>query len=219
MVEGMKLSLELLHSRFEVLYILANSEVVKNELLANEQIEIKILSDAQFKKISSLETSPGMALVLKMPSVSKNLEEQSESSIYLDGIRDPGNLGTIVRIADWYGMKRIYCSSDTVDVFNPKCLQSSMGSIGRVEVIYADFSSLKAICSLPFLALTLEGSILHKTKLPEKAILVTGSESHGISEGILNQITEKITIERHGLTESLNAAVATAIACDRLINR
>lgn len=215
----MKLSQELLHSRFEVLYILANSENAHDKFLSSAGVEIKIVSDLQFKKISALDTPPGLALVLKMPIYEANLSNQTESCLYLDGIRDPGNLGTIIRIADWFGMSRIYCSPDTVDVYNPKCLQSSMGSIGRVELIYTSFSDFSFICELPFLALTLEGQTLHQTQLPSKAVLITGSESHGISDSILDVVTERITIQSHGSAESLNAAVATAIACDRLMNR
>ncbi len=132
----------------------------------------------------------------------------------LESINDPGNLGAIIRIADWYGIEKILCSSDTVDFYNPKVIAASMGSFLRVQVQYGDLSELLKNTALPVLGAFLDGTNVHKFQFPTEGILVIGSEAHGISPALEKIVTEKITIPRTGKAESLNAAIATAIICD-----
>jgi TrmH family RNA methyltransferase len=133
-------------------------------------------------------------------------------TLLLDAIQDPGNLGTIIRTADWFGIKNMVCGDGCVDCYNPKVIQSTMGSIFRVNMIYRDLSTfLDQWPGIPVLAGSLEGSLLKETKQEKQAFLVIGNESRGISEGILQRATVKVRIPGGGDTESLNASVATGI--------
>jgi TrmH family RNA methyltransferase len=135
-------------------------------------------------------------------------------TLLLDSIRDPGNLGTIIRLSDWFNITNIVCSSDSVDCFNPKVIQATMGSISRVNISYCDLAKYLSLNDLPVYAGTMDGNNIYKEKLPENAIMVVGNEANGISDAILNLTTHKIGIPRFGNnheTESLNVAAATAI--------
>lgn len=136
--------------------------------------------------------------------------------IALDGINDPGNLGTIIRIADWYGVTGIVCSQDTVDQFNPKAITSTMGSFVRVQVHYTDLQKYLKNSKLQVFACVMDGESVYSVKAGEGVLLI-GSESHGIRDDVKELATVKITIPAKGKAESLNAAVATGIVCDRLI--
>lgn len=167
----------------------------------------------ELKKISALKT-PHTSLAVF------NIREQEEInepifSVVLDGIQDPGNLGSIIRLCDWFGVKQLICSKDTVDCFNPKVVQASMGSLARVNVVYTDLENFLAKKNtLPVYGAFMEGENIYKQKLPENAVLVLGNEGNGISPKIEQLITSKIAIPQFGseqLTESLNVATATAI--------
>jgi TrmH family RNA methyltransferase len=142
----------------------------------------------------------------KLPPVIKN-----KISIVLDGIQDPGNLGTIIRIADWFGISQIVCSMDTVELYNPKVIQSTMGSFVRVNVWYDQPEDFLKTLNVPVLGALLNGKSIYETEKLKEGVLVIGNESKGIRENVLKWITDPVTIPRIGGAESLNAAVATGI--------
>lgn len=132
----------------------------------------------------------------------------------LDAIRDPGNLGTIIRLCDWFGIEQIICSVDTVDCYNPKVIQATMGSLSRVSVSYLNINECLQNTKLPVYGTCMDGTSIYSENLPEKGIIIMGNEANGISENIMELISHKITIPRFGKlkeTESLNVATATAI--------
>jgi TrmH family RNA methyltransferase len=145
----------------------------------------------------------------KSPEIKKN-----EVVIVLDEIKDPGNLGTIIRIADWYGIDNIVASKNTVDFYNPKVITATKGSFTRVNMFYTDLNDFLSKTKLPILGAFLNGENIHETKFPVSGILVMGNESNGVSKEIEILITKKITIPAYGKAESLNVAIATAIILD-----
>jgi TrmH family RNA methyltransferase len=135
----------------------------------------------------------------------------------LDEIQDPGNLGTIIRIADWYGIEHVVCSKGCTDVYNPKCINSTMASFLRVKVHYQDINQVAEQTKLPIMVAVLEGQNIHQGNLPKEGILVIGNEGHGVHTSIISNAQYKLTIPRFGEAESLNAAISTAIILDNLI--
>jgi RNA methyltransferase, TrmH family len=129
-------------------------------------------------------------------------------------LQDPGNLGTIIRIADWYGIENVLCSPGCVDIYNPKVIQATMGSFLRVNVLYTPLDILFQQLGIPVIGAVMTGENLYQTVLPEKGILLIGNEGSGISENLMPYISKGITIPKLGGAESLNAGIATAIICD-----
>jgi TrmH family RNA methyltransferase len=138
--------------------------------------------------------------------------------LVLDDIQDPGNLGTIIRIADWYGIKNIICSEQTADCYNNKCVQATMGSIARVNVFYTSLLIFFEQNTLPVYGAFMEGESVSTIKIERPSLLIIGNEGKGIDENLNTFITKKISVNRIGKAESLNAAIATAIICDRFLN-
>jgi TrmH family RNA methyltransferase len=170
------------------------------------------ISDSELKKISSLVTPSNVLALFKIPLTipSKKLG----LIVALDEINDPGNLGTIIRLCDWFGVDQLICSTNTVDCYNQKVVQSSMGSLARVSIIYDDLAAYLKKSNLPKYAAVMNGENVYKINLPKNAILVMGNEANGISDSILKLITNTISIPRFGelkQTESLNVATATSI--------
>ena len=176
------------------------------------------VSEKDLARISNLKTANGVLALVRIPESSLQLQEiNKKMTIVLDNIKDPGNLGTIIRIADWFSIDTIICSEETVDAFNPKVIQSTMGSLARVKIYYEDLPSILREFSVPIYGAVFDGnSIYEQTKLTEGAI-VFGNESAGISSEILNLINHRITIPRLGGAESLNVAVSAGIICSELI--
>lgn len=205
-VEGIKVINELLQSHLE-LHALYTTESFNID--AKEEI---LISEADLKRIS-FQTTPNKALaIFKIPK--PQAINPHQLIVALDDVRDPGNLGTIIRLCDWFGVTDLVCSNETVDCFNPKVIQSTMGSIKRVNVSYVDLQSFLKDAKVPIFGTFMEGDNVYKTTLPSQGILVMGNEANGISEAVEAMITQKITIPRFGhlqATESLNVATATAI--------
>ena len=206
--EGVKGIQELLDSNFELehLYTTLNDfEVVFNDRKS-------IISDNDLKKISALATPNSCLAVFRMP-VEKPIIEIG-LILALDSIRDPGNLGTILRLSDWFGIQQVVCSKETVDIFNPKVIQATMGSIGRVNVNYIDLNSFLVQTKLPIFGTFMEGDNIYKSNLPQQGIIIMGNEANGISVELEKLVQNRLTIPRFGnnqKTESLNVATATAI--------
>ena len=205
-VEGMKVVQEFLNSSYE-LEILFSTESSFSYL--DNFIEV---SEQELKKISSLKTPNKVIALFKIP-----VEKNSSSSgliVALDAINDPGNLGTIIRLCDWFGIDQLLCSKETVDCYNTKVVQSSMGSLTRVAISYIDLKEYLLSVSIPIFIADMDGDNVYEMKPPASAVLVMGNEANGISNSIKEIVSTKITIPRYGdsqLTESLNVATATAI--------
>ena len=202
--EGGKVIKEFLNSTFKLVDLFTTETFnVGNE---------SIISEADLKKISCL-TTPNTALaIFKMPDA-KALKNEG-LILALDDIRDPGNLGTIIRLCDWFGIKQLVCSHKTVDCYNPKVVQATMGSLTRVKIVYTDLSAYLKTINLPVFGAFMDGKNVYQTNLPKAGILVLGNEANGISSIIETCVTDKISIPRFGdlqATESLNVATAGAI--------
>ncbi|KAB1069045.1 RNA methyltransferase [Tamlana haliotis] len=210
-VEGIKTIHELLDSHLEL------HQLFTTESFGNGGTHEVLISAAELKKISFL-TTPNKALALfKMPDLKQVVSEGL--ILALDDVRDPGNLGTIIRLCDWFGIKDLVCSKQTVDCYNPKVVQATMGSITRVNISYLDMEAFLNDYNKPILGAFMDGDNVYKTALPKEGVLVMGNEANGVSEAVENLITSKISIPRFGdlqVTESLNVATATAILLSEL---
>ncbi|MEO6549471.1 MAG: TrmH family RNA methyltransferase [Ferruginibacter sp.] len=213
--EGSKVVLDLLNSsKMQCSHLLAKQAWLhENEHQIRKQFggALEAIEDFELEKISTLSTPNQVLAVFKKP-LPAPVEVKGKITLALDTIQDPGNLGTIIRIADWFGVKAIICSENCVDCYNTKVVQSTMGSLGRVEVVYTKLEEwLKKNHTIPVFAAALKGNNMAILKGITEGILLIGNESNGISEDIMQMANEKITIPRTGLAESLNAAVATGI--------
>jgi TrmH family RNA methyltransferase len=220
-VEGGKSVLELLRSDFEVDQLLVTAEFLdaNKAVLATFKGETLEVNPSALAEAGEYSTNNAALAVARVKENREPAIANDEFALMLDDIRDPGNLGTIMRIADWYGMKHIIASTETADVYNSKVVQSSMGSFTRINVFYTDLEQYLVGNSMPVFGAFLDGDNVHETKFKKGGILVIGNEANGISSGIEKFVTRKITIPRFGDAESLNAAVATAIICDNIRRR
>ncbi len=209
--EGVKVIRELLDAGIQLHTLYTSNDQLFDNVAANKQI---IVSDTDLKQLTFLTTSQKALAIFEIPD-SKEIDEE-QLIVALDDVRDPGNLGTIIRLCDWFGIEQLVCSKATVDCYNPKVIQATMGSISRVEISYVDLALFlkEKSASNPVFGTFMEGDNLYKTTLPKKGIIVMGNEANGISETIASLVTNKITIPRFGksqVTESLNVAMATSI--------
>jgi RNA methyltransferase, TrmH family len=210
--EGLKMATEIVNSSFgvEKIYISDKSLLPKFE-------DAELISADQMSKISALTTPTNILIIAKLPK-QKEINLKKGVIIMLDGIQDPGNLGTIIRIADWYGIENIICSNNCADAFASKVVQATMGSITRVSINYVDIDSLLANAKeLSIYAALLDGIDIKKMTAIKEGLILIGSEGKGISPALLKYCNNKITIKGRGNAESLNAAVATGIICSHLI--
>lgn len=221
--EGTKLVTELLTGNFKPIALYALRDwLIENKLPSGFKADIVEVTEAEMARITTLTTPSPCLLILKTQNTPFDLRiAENELVLMLDEIKDPGNLGTIIRTADWFGFKYIVCSPDTVDLYNPKTIQSTMGSVARVNVSYQNLDEIlkKANKKVAIYGSLLDGeNILHK-KLSTNGFIIIGNESKGISENIRNYINQKIFIPGYNSDtvsdrpESLNASIATAIIC------
>ncbi|MDC3195340.1 RNA methyltransferase [Flavobacteriaceae bacterium] len=205
-VEGVKVVQEFLNSSYELEIVFSTDTDFSS---TNKFIEV---TDQELKKISSLKNPNKVLAIFKTPNQINPIT--GGLILALDSINDPGNLGTIIRLCDWFGIEQLVCSNETVDCFNSKVVQASMGSLTRVAISYLDLKKYLQNASVPIFIADMDGLNVYKTKLPDSALLVLGNEANGISEDIKQLVTTKITIPRYGAfhqTESLNVATASAI--------
>lgn len=212
-VEGRKMVAELMESGFDVVGLYATERYLE----ANETHfdGLETVTEVQMEQMSGQDTAPGILAVARIPQQSR-LKGGSRLILALDGIANPGNMGTIIRTADWFGIRDIVCSTDCVEIWNPKVIQATMGSIFRVNVVYADLPQYLDAAKVKGTAIygaLLNGENLFALQGNPQGIIVIGSESHGIRPDALPCITHPITIPRAegSVTESLNASVAAAI--------
>ena len=206
--EGVKVVQELLHSNFE----LQDLFTTKQDFLTVPKNKVHAISEAELKKISALTTPNTCLAVFKIPKAKQMVEKGL--LVALDDVRDPGNLGTIIRLCDWFGIETLFCSEESVDIYNPKVVQATMGSISRVNVVYGNLEAFLTKTKLPVFGTFMDGKNIYQEKLPKEGIIIMGNEANGISSSVEKLVSERIAIPRFGnlqVTESLNVATATAI--------
>lgn len=206
--EGVKVIQELVDSSLKLIQIYA-TEFINFGVDSNL---VTLISESDLKKISALTNSNTCLAVFEIPKLQK--PTANGLKLVLDDVRDPGNLGTIIRLCDWFGIVDLICSETTVDVYNPKVVQATMGSLTRVNVHYLDLKKYIQECELPIYGTFMDGDNIYNEKLESEGIIVMGNEANGISSEIEKLVNKRISIPRFGdlqATESLNVATATAI--------
>lgn len=243
--EGPKVVGDIMKVEMPVMVVATPDWIMQNKPLLHEAVEIHEVDNDTLRKISFLQHPQHVIALFRQNFLnvtddidSKNLDMPasdlcsgqkecacthavSDNKLYLalDGVQDPGNLGTIIRIADWFGIEKIFCSHETADVWNPKVIQATMGSIARVEVVYVSLAELfdSLPQSMPVYGTMLDGEDISTVKLENSGIIVMGNEGNGISEEIAQRLTHKLLIPNypkgHSTADSLNVAIATAITC------
>ncbi len=217
-VEGAKSVVELLSSDFELesLYVTEDFYKETKPLLDKQPLRAEIVGQAELEKAGTFSSNNAALAVAKIKSNQELLVNDTEYALVLDEIRDPGNLGTIIRIADWYGIQKIICSEGTVDLYNPKVISSTMGSFTRVSLFYTDLVKYLKGQQKPIYGAFLDSENVHTLNFAPSGYIIIGNEANGISEAVEEVVTHKITIPRFGGAESLNAGIATAVICDNL---
>ncbi len=214
-IEGIKSIAEFIHSSYQVhsIYYLAQYQSLLPELPAN--IKLFEVNSAELDKISTLQTPQGILALVHLPKnpVLDTKQLKNNFSLVLDGIQDPGNLGTIIRTADWFGFKQIICALNTVEVYNPKTVQATMGSLSRMDIYYQDLAPLLSAAQVPVFGAVLNGKSMYDVDWGTEGLVILGNEGQGISPEIMELITVPVTIPRIGGAESLNVAVCAAILC------
>ncbi|OOG77810.1 RNA methyltransferase [Algoriphagus sp. A40] len=215
-VEGEKSVLEVLQSDFLVDLVLV-TEAFENKnfgVLKSFKGELIRVTQNQLEQLGQFQSNDSALAVVRMKPNTPFLPENDELIIALDDVRDPGNLGTIIRVADWYGIQKLVFSPQTAEFYNPKVIQSTMGSFTRVKFFYEELESVLGRWKRPVYGAFLDGTIIHKLQNPAPGILLMGNESKGISPEMEKFVSKKVTIPGFGKAESLNVAIATAILCD-----
>jgi len=207
--EGKKVVSELMNSKFKIHSIYSTDPQFK----ANNKVKVHTISEKDLTRISSQKSPNKLLGIFEIPEVDD--VDFSDWVVVLDAIQDPGNLGTIIRLCDWFGIAHLICSSDTVDCYNPKVLQATMGSIARVNIVYTDIAELLDKKANGAFGTYMNGNSVFSVKLPEKGLLILGNEGKGISEkvGLMINNDNRLSIPQYGkkTAESLNVATATAI--------
>ena len=222
--EGPKLVGELLET-MQPYYIAALPEWwTQNSPLVKSACEQDTITPAELQRASLLRTPQQVIALFPIlehtfnPSIA-----QQELCLALDGVQDPGNIGTILRIADWFGIHNVVCSKETVDVYNPKAVQATMGALARVKVHYTNLPELLNQCNAPIYGTLLDGDNIYEQKLGNNGFIVMGNEGNGLTQEIRNLVTQKLLIPNYPIgtqtTESLNVAIATSIVCSEFRRR
>ncbi len=220
--EGEKLVCDIFNSNLNIKHIYCTEDFIAR----NSDLNIlgkTIVHESSLKKISNLKTPHKVVAAVELPDSKPFKFNKSELIIALDGIRDPGNMGTIIRLADWFGIKKIICSKDTVDAFNPKVVQSSMGSIAGVDIYYVnllEYLQKAKNKNISIYGTFLEGNNIYKSELKPEGIIVMGNEGQGISKEVKKVITDKLLIpsfNNNKYAESLNVSMATAIVISQFV--
>ncbi|MBO9612211.1 MAG: RNA methyltransferase [Dyadobacter sp.] len=221
-IEGAKSVLELLDSDFKIEFVLVTQEFQQkySSILTRHNVAFETVTAQELEGLGSFQTNDSCLAVAKTKENTFLSPGQGEYMLMLDDVRDPGNLGTIIRVADWYGMTKIVCSRDTTDVYNPKVIAAAKGSFTRVKLYYTDLTQyFEKIQDLkqPVIGAFLGGDSLYEFKYPTRGgVIVMGNESNGISGEVERFVTHKIMIPRFGEAESLNVGIATAVMLDNM---
>jgi len=218
LVEGHKSVVEFINSPYQIEAIYHTTSFDSKMLKLSRKINLTEISANDIEKISSLKTPQDVAALVRTPSwpAINNAQLKQKFSIVLDGLQDPGNMGTIVRTADWFGIDYIICSTDTVDVYNPKVVQASMGSLARVKVFYTHLAATLSYLNLPIFGAMLNGDSIYQTDFGREGLILVGNEGNGVRAEIERLISKAVTIPRIGNAESLNVGIAAAIFCSEV---
>jgi len=210
--EGSKMVAEFIQEKpQQVFRLYATAEFFETHAGAHQINEKHVVSEEELQRISQLQTPNQALAIIHYFPVKEVTLPQNEWYLALDGIRDPGNMGTIIRLADWFGISTIICSPDCADVYNPKVVQATMGSILRVHVAEKELPAFLTNLTIPVIGAVLGGDELSSYPFPPAGVLVIGNEANGISKEVIGLLSQKLMIPRFGAAESLNAAIATSI--------
>lgn len=219
--EGHKIALEWLQSSWPLKTIVATENWIamhRGDIQRHPEAELIVASESEIESVSSLQ-SPGQVLVVATVPDAPAIFDDVSWYIALDEIQDPGNMGTIIRIADWFGISDLVCAPGCVDVYNPKVIQSAMGGHLRVRIHHRDLLSFLPSLNIPLYAAVLGGNDVYEVGRPASGVLVIGNESRGISPQVADLATHRVTIPRKGGAESLNAGVSAGILCALMLPR
>lgn len=221
LVEGIKSVQEFISSDYLVHSIYATADALAKMGNLPQTLKYQLVSDAEFSKITQLTSPQGVLALVHIPDNSQidfhTIAKQH--SLVLDDVQDPGNLGTIIRTAEWFGIQHIICSIGTVDAYNPKVVQATMGSLSRISIHYTDLVPFLQEANLPTYGALLDGQSIYTTDFQEAGLIIMGNEGNGIGPSLLPLIDQAVTIPRLGTAESLNVAVATTIFCSELARK
>lgn len=219
-VEGAKSVLELVKSDFEVQWLAGTADflTVHHALLSKRKMEVVETTANELALAGTFQTNDA-AIAIGSIKPNQPLHVANEWALVLDDIRDPGNLGTIIRTADWYGINNIIASEETADFYNPKVIHATMGSFCRVKVYYTALAEYLRAQKLPVYGAFLDGANVHDIRFPKAGFLVMGNEAQGISKEVAQMVTQKMTIPKRGGAESLNASIATAVILDNVLRQ
>lgn len=215
LVEGHKSVVEFINSDYRIDAIYHAASFDPKMLNLSRKINLYNISVTDIERISSLKTPQEVVALVQIPQhpMLNNQKLKQKFSLVLDGVQDPGNMGTIIRTADWFGIADVICSEDTVDAYNPKVVQASMGSLARINVHYADIETVLTQVGLPIYGAMLQGENIYNTEFGDEGLLVMGNEGNGVRPGVERLIDKPVTIPRLGKAESLNVGIATALFC------
>lgn len=218
-IEGIKSIVEFLKSDYQLHSIYYTPKISSSLPKVSANINLFEVTETELQKISTLQTPQSILALVHIPAL-KEIEVdklRNQFSLVLDDVQDPGNLGTIIRTADWFGIKNIICSENTVEAYNPKTVQSTMGSLCRVNIHYTSLNNFLDKTELPIYGALLNGESIYKTKWGNEGLILLGNEGHGISKELIEKINVPVTIPRFGEAESLNVAVSAAIFCSEVM--
>lgn len=220
LVEGYKSVAEFLNSPYQITTVYHTPAVEPNLLKLSDKINYVPTTLTNIQKISSLTTATDVIAVVKTPTwpVLSAADLKNKFALVLDGVQDPGNLGTIIRTADWFGIQHIICSEDSVDAYNPKVVQATMGSLARVNVYYQNLPATLPAFNMPVYGALLDGETIYNVDFGNEGVIVLGNEGKGMRPEVKPLISRAVTIPRAGAAESLNVAIAAALFCSE-INR
>lgn len=222
LVEGDKNAKEWLQSDCEVQYIVAGTVWAENHInliQKHPEAELVIAADFELEKITSLQSAQMVVLVVRKKAMTFMAPESNQWSLLLEKIQDPGNMGTIIRTADWFGIRHIVCTPDCVEIYNPKVVQASMGSLLRLQIAEMEINDFISTNKQPLYAACLGGQDLRELQNPQPGVIAMGNESQGLSAAVTDAADVQMTIPRMGGAESLNVSVATGIICAQFMLR
>jgi len=217
-VEGIKSVREFISSTYNIQKIYASNEGAAKLGKIPQNIKFEELTVQEFAKISSLQNPQGALAIVEIPEENQitTLELQARHTLLLDDVQDPGNLGTIIRTAEWFGITHVICSIGCVDAYNPKVVQATMGSLSRIRIYYLDLMEFITQHNMPVFGALLDGKSIYETNFGHQGFILMGNEGNGIRAQLIEQIDHRVTIPRIGQAESLNVAIATTLFCSEL---
>lgn len=216
-VEGRKSVAELIGSDYETILLLGTREFLSGlPPVPRVRTEVWEVESSDLEGLGEFQSNDGALAVARMKPGERKTPQGDEWLLAVDDIRDPGNLGTIIRTADWYGIRNIAASEQTAELYNPKVIHASMGSFLRVNLFYTSLPGYLEQVQVPVAGAFLDGEDIHNVNFTSGGILVIGNESHGISDAVAPWVEKRVTIPRYGQAESLNAGIATAVILDNI---